>query len=146
MRETTEDEVITSTVYYTIELTEQSDTGAVEGEENSGKVMPIESVSVTMETVETIYSEDGLSFVDISATNGVLMMSVNVRNEETEEDTTYLYFVSGCSYDDVNGVYTVETSAGKTFTVKVNDSEGSKTVEITEVVQEEQEEDQELAA
>lgn len=146
MRETTEDEVITSTVYYTIELTEQSDTGAVEGEENSGKVMPIESVSVTMETVETIYSEDGLSFVDISAINGVLMMSVNVRNEENEEDTTYLYFVSGCSYDDVNGVYTVETSAGKTFTVKVNDSEGSKTVEITEVVQEEQEEDQELAA
>lgn len=146
VRETTEDEVITSTVYYTIELTEQSDTGAVEGEENSGKVMPIESVSVTMETVETIYSEDGLSFVDISATNGVLMMSVNVRNEENEEDTTYLYFVSGCSYDDVNCVYTVETSAGKTFTVKVNDSEGSKTVEITEVVQEEQEEDQELAA
>ena len=140
LREKTDDGKITSTTYYTIEITEKTDTGvgSDEEEKNPYILSLIDTVTVSCETVETIYSEDGLSFVDLSPTKGILLISNTVKDEETENETTYLYLITESVYDDVAGVYTVKNSAGKTFTVKISGEEGSKTAEITEVVEEEQ--------
>lgn len=145
LREKTDDGKITSTTYYTIEITEKTDTGvgSDEEEKNPYILSLIDTVTVSCETVETIYSEDGLSFVDLSPTKGILLISNTVKEEETENETTYLYLITESVYDDVAGVYTVKNSAGKTFTVKISGEEGSKTAEITEVVEEEQPEESE---
>lgn len=145
LREKTDDGKITSTTYYTIEITEKTDTGvgSDEEEKNPYILSLIDTVTVSCETVETIYSEDGLSFVDLSPTKGILLISNTVKDEETENETTYLYLITESVYDDVAGVYTVKNSAGKTFTVKISGEEGSKTAEITEVVEEEQPEESE---
>ena len=145
LREKTEDGKITSTTYYTIEITEKTDAGvgSDEEEKNPYILSLIDTVTVSCETVETIYSEDGKSFVDFSSTNGILLMSLTVKDEKTEKETTYLYLVTECKYDESNGVYTVVTSAQKTFKVKFSGEEGSKTAEITEVVEEEQPEESE---
>lgn len=145
LREKTDDGKITSTTYYTIEITEKTDTGvgSDEEEKNPYILSLIDTVTVSCETVETIYSEDGLSFVDLSPTKGILLISITVKEEETENETTYLYLITESVYDDVAGVYTVKNSAGKTFTVKISGEEGSKTAEITEVVEEEQPEESE---
>ena len=66
-----------------------------------------------------------------------------ITEKKTEKETTYLYLVTECKYDESNGVYIVVTSAQKTFTVKFSGEEGSKTAEITEVVEEEQPEESE---
>ena len=145
LREKTDDGKITSTTYYTIEITEKTDTGvgSDEEEKNPYILSLIDTVTVSCETVETIYSEDGLSFVDLSPTKGILLISNTVKDEETENETTYLYLITESVYDDVADVYTVKNSAGKTFTVKISGEEGSKTAEITEVVEEEQPEESE---
>lgn len=145
LREKTDDGKITSTTYYTIEITEKTDTGvgSDEEEKNPYILSLIDTVTVSCETVETIYSEDGLSFVDLSPTKGILLISITVKDEETENETTYLYLITESVYDDVAGVYKVKNSAGKTFTVKISGEEGSKTAEITEVVEEEQPEESE---
>lgn len=145
LREKTDDGKITSTTYYTIEITEKTDTGvgSDEEEKNPYILSLIDTVTVSCETVETIYSEDGLSFVDLSPTKGILLISITVKDEETENETTYLYLITESVYDDVADVYTVKNSAGKTFTVKISGEEGSKTAEITEVVEEEQPEESE---
>ena len=145
LREKTDDGKITSTTYYTIEITEKTDTGvgSDEEEKNPYILSLIDTVTVSCETVETIYSEDGLSFVDLSPTKGILLISNTVKDEETENETTYLYLITESVYDDVAGVYKVKNSAGKTFTVKISGEEGSKTAEITEVVEEEQPEESE---
>ena len=126
-------------------ITEKTDTGvgSDEEEKNPYILSLIDTVTVSCETVETIYSEDGLSFVDLSPTKGILLISNTVKDEETENETTYLYLITESVYDDVAGVYTVKNSAGKTFTVKISGEEGSKTAEITEVVEEEQPEESE---
>mgnify|MGYP000756779333 FL=1 len=92
LREKTEDGKITSTTYYTIEITEKTDAGvgSDEEEKNPYILSLIDTVTVSCETVETIYSEDGKSFVDFSSTNGILLMSLTVKDEKTEKETRIL--------------------------------------------------------
>lgn len=148
VREKTQEGKITGTTYYIIEFTEKAvDSGVAEGEAAVKNISLIESASVKMETIETIYTQDGLSYVDISATDGVLMMTIVEKDEGTGKETTHIYFITKSSYDVNTTTYTINTSANKTFTIKVNEAEGSKTVVITEVPQEDQpSQEQDLAA
>lgn len=92
-----------STTYYVITLEELSD-GIVDGEETKKKVLPYSSFNVTEEVVETKYTEDGTSFVDI-ASWGVTLISYEEK----------LYAVSKCTAT-ADG-YLVETSAGVKFEI-----------------------------
>ena len=101
-----DDGVITSTTYYMIELAEESD--SIGGEGNENKVNKYVSATVTSEVVSTYYSEDESSYVDVSATRGVLYMSIDGK----------VVFVNGCT-DNGNSTYSVEGSDGNTYTVKI---------------------------
>jgi hypothetical protein len=107
-----DDGIITATTYYMIELTEESD--AIGGEEDKEKVNKYVSATVTAETVNTYYNEDETSYVDVSATRGVVFMSIDGKIVLVNEST-----------DNGNSTYTVASSDGNTYTVKI---EGGKAV------------------
>ena len=98
----------TSTTYYVVTLEELTD-GTVEGEEaedkeTTKKILPFVSFAVTEEVIQTKYTSDGKSFVDI-ASWGVTLISY-------EED---VYAASKCTATE-NG-YLVETTAGVKFEI-----------------------------
>lgn len=118
-----EDDVITATEYYKIVFTEKD--GGTVGEETSTIVKLYESVEVSKESIQTLYTEDGKSFVDISEENGVMLLSLEKN----------MYVVVSSEYDEATQTYTVSTTSKK-YTVKVADGK----VVITEVVEEKTEE------
>ncbi|MBQ8291990.1 MAG: InlB B-repeat-containing protein [Clostridia bacterium] len=100
----------TTTTYYLLTLHELTD-GTVEDTEDTEntdkKVLPYDTFSVSEEVVQTKYTEDGKSFVDI-ASWGVALISY--------EDAKYA--VSKCTATE-NG-YFVETSVGVCFQITVS--------------------------
>ena len=115
---------IISTKYYYIAFTS---VGA--GEVGFDDINPYASMKVTVEDVETIYSADGKSYVDIGA-KGVLFIALS------DEDK---YFAEFCEFNAETNTYTVSYTALKfTFTVVVKEENGVKTVEITKNEPEEQ--------
>lgn len=124
---TIENDKIVATKYYKVVFTEMTiDAGEpAEGEEEKVIVAPYESVSISVEDVETLYADNGKDYVDINAQNSVTLMKVG--------DATYA--VSECTYDAETGLYTVVSGDGKKFTVKVNGSGDGKTVTITEITE-----------
>lgn len=118
-----ENDVITATEYYKVVFTEK-DSGTV-GEEESTIVAIYESVTVSKENIQTLYTEDGKSFVDISEKTGVMLLALE----------TNMYVAVSCEYDEATQTYTVSTTMSK-YTVQVVDGK----VVITEVIEEEPEE------
>ena len=123
VRERDENDVITATEYYKLILTEKDEGPA--GEEESTIVQIYQSVEVVKENIQTLYTEDGKCFVDISEKSGVMVLAL--------EDGTYVAVKS--EYDETTQTYTV-TTISKKYTVKVTEGK----VVITEVVEESEEE------
>ena len=131
VRDKAEDGVITSTKYYKLLLTESTSdsSGSIGGEEEETKVIPTyNKVEVTVETVKTVYTEDGKSFVDISETDGVMLYSVNGTANAIVESV----------YEEGTG-YTITLVDGKKYVVTVETVEGNEKVTITEVIESEEE-------
>ena len=127
VRSTNEDDVITATEYYKIIFTEK-DSGAV-GEVETNIVQIYQSVAVSKENIQTLYTEDGKSYVDISEENGVMLLALEKK----------MLVAVSCEYDETTQTYTVSTSAAK-YTVQVVEGK----VVITEVVEETEEETEEV--
>ena len=128
VREKTEEGVITATKYYKLLLTENT-SDSLEGEEET-KVVPLyNKVTVTVETVKTAYTEDGLSYVDVSETEGVMLCSIDGTQ----------YGVVESVYDAGTASYTVTLSNNKKYVVALTVVEGNEKVTITEVVESEEE-------
>ena len=134
VRTENEDGKYTSALYYKIALTAQEDSGSIE--EPTTDVVPLAAVTVTTESVTTLYAADGASYADIGDTSGVLLVSNGGR----------IYLIKTCNYEAATSTYTAVTSSGKTFTVKVTETEGVRSVEITEVVETEESEPEAAAA
>ena len=130
VREKTEDGVITSTKYYKLFFTEEGSdsSGSVGGEEEETKVIPTYSkVEITEETIKTVYTEDGKSFVDISETEGVTLYNANGTSNTIVESV----------YEEGTG-YTITLLNEKKYVVTVETVEGNEKVTITEVVETEE--------
>ena len=112
---TYENNKIVSTTYYKLDLT-VSGTGGVE-EDTAAPVYS--SLKVTAMAMETYYTEDGLSYVDVD-TAAHKIYYINKSGS--------VYVVTQCDFDEQTGVYTVKTNAGKTFEIKVE----NKNVNIIE--------------
>ncbi len=134
VRAENEDGKYASALYYKIALTAQEDSGSIE--EPTTDVVPLAAVTVTTESVTTLYAADGASYADIGDTSGVLLVSNGGR----------IYLIKTCAYEAATSTYTAVTSSGKTFTVKVTETEGVRSVEITEVVETEESEPEAAAA
>lgn len=131
LREKSEDGVITSTKYYKLLFTESTSdsSGSIGGEEEESKVIPIYSkVEVTVETIKTVYTEDGTSFVDIHETEGVTLYSANGTQNAIVESV----------YEEGTG-YTITLVNGTKYVVTVETVEGNEKVTITEVIESEEE-------
>ncbi|MBQ8658107.1 MAG: InlB B-repeat-containing protein [Clostridia bacterium] len=118
VRETDGNGKITGITYYQITLKE------LEGESVGGSSVPTyESATVTSETATKKYSKDGKLSVDIAAERDAVLMICLINKN---------YYATGSVYDAETSTYTVTTTEGKTFLVKVDAAEG--TVEISEKV------------
>jgi hypothetical protein len=103
-----EDGKILSTKYYQVKLVEEEPSDSVEGAENS-RVPFYASATVEEETVTTYYMENGVVYVDVSATRGVtyIAMADNV------------YVATASTYDEATKTYTVTVANGDTYTVEM---------------------------
>lgn len=119
-----EDGKITQTTYYLVSLVEDKADGSV-GEEEDKTVLPYGSAVVTSEEITVLYTADGNSFVDVSETKGVTLLSLDGS----------LYVITSSEYDEATATYTVETAGGNKYRIKV---EGENVV-ISEVVEEDTE-------
>ena len=133
VREKSEDGVITATKYYKLLLTEEGSdlSGSIGGEtEEETKVIPLYiKVEVKEQIVETLYTEDGASFVDIHEEEGITVYSANGTQNAIVESV----------YDEGTASYTITLASGKKYVVEVIEVEGNEKVTITEVVETEDE-------
>lgn len=123
---------ILSTIYYTISFKEV--TSEIVGGEDDDKIVPVyESVTVEEQTITTIYTEDGNSYVD-KTDSEIRLLCIDGRGR----------LVSECELDEATGVYTATVKTSATtyvkYTVEIKDGKAV----ITEIV-EEAEEEQEAA-
>ena len=123
-----EDGKITQTTYYLIELVEDKADGSV-GEEEDTTVTPYGSAFVTPEEITVVYTVDGKSFVDISETKGVTLLSIDGN----------LYVITSSEYDEATATYTVETASGNKYEIKVED----ENIVISEAAEEDTESSEE---
>ena len=79
-------------------------------EKTDGVLYPAKSMNLRVEPVETVYSEDGNSYVDISSTEGVKLLCIGGDK----------YYVISSEYDTEKEVYKVRTSEMQ-YTVKIVD-------------------------
>ena len=115
---TLDDGKITQTKYYKLTLVEVAEENPEENPDVT-IVPPYESVVVSVEEIITVYTEDEKSYVDINQSDTVTIFIL---------DKT-VHYVTECTYDEVSETYTVKTSSGKNFAIKVQDG----TAEITEI-------------
>lgn len=124
-RERGEDKKILSSKFYAISI----ENDIPEGVETVTVVPAVKSVAVEEWNVETIYSKDGKSLIDVATIDGekvVLLFSTD--GEKT------LYIASNCTYDEATNTYSF-TSGTKSFTAKVTDGD----LVITDVTPEQEE-------
>ncbi len=108
-------DLYTTATYYVISLVD-SESGSV-GKETD--IIPTyESVTVEEIAVKTVYTEDNKSFVDLDeAANTIKYLRLGDKN----------FVIQTCVYE--NGVYTVTSTGGKVFTVKVENGKAVITEE-----------------
>ena len=99
---------ITSTKYYYIKLTEAEEDDSVAGGVTT-EVRDYKSATVTEEDVTTYYMENGVVYVDVSATKGVTFIVM--------ADAAYV--VTESSYDEATKTYSGKLAGGGTFTVQM---------------------------
>lgn len=121
---------ITKTTLYKVELKEHNK-DIVGGEDNRSVIEYYEGATLSVKELKTYYNEDKTEFVDI--------------DEEAHEvviffrellGSYYVFYVDGCTYDEGTDTYTVDTTYGERYTIKVNEND---TVTITEIEDEEEE-------
>lgn len=127
------------TYYYQLTLIEKSsgslEEGAGTGEaapgettEEEDKPLPLyESATVTVIEATTARTADGKNCVDVLPENKILLVSLT--EEADGKETTNVLLVSTCDYNAETGVYTLTTSAERTFTVTI--TEGVATITET---------------
>ena len=109
---------ILSTTYYKIVLTDKTDETV--GEENDNIVPLYGTVTVTAENVDTYYTADGASYVDIRTDdNTVMLLTLG----------STVLAVTESSYDEGTQTYTVTAANESSYTVKITDG----VAEITEL-------------
>ena len=109
---------ILSTTYYKIVLTDKTDETV--GEENDNIVPLYGTVTVTAENVDTYYTADGASYVDIRTDdNTVMLLTLG----------STVLAVTESSYDEGTQTYTVTAANKSSYTVKITD----RVAEITEL-------------
>lgn len=109
---------ILSTTYYKIVLTDKTDETV--GEENDNIVPLYGTVTVTAENVDTYYTADGASYVDIRTDdNTVMLLTLG----------STVLAVTESSYDEGTQTYTVTAANESSYTVKITD----RVAEITEL-------------
>ncbi len=109
---------IASSTYYNVVLTEK-ESDAIEGEETG--VAVYESVSVTEESVTTVYSSDGKSYVDFDG-NEIKLIVIDGN----------AYLPSETSYDEASKTYTVKLSNNKVYTIRIGEDSIVSINEVTE--------------
>ena len=108
---------ILSTTYYKIVLTDKTDETV--GEENDNIVPLYGTVTVTAENVDTYYTADGASYVDIRTDdNTVMLLTLG----------STVLAVTESSYDEGTQTYTVTAANKSSYTVKITDGEAEITV------------------
>ena len=90
---------------------------------------PYGSAFVTPEEITVVYTVDGKSFVDISETKGVTLLSIDGN----------LYVITSSEYDEATATYTVETASGNKYEIKVED----ENIVISEAAEEDTESSEE---
>ena len=110
---------VTGATYYKVALTEET---VSTGDGEQTKIALFTGATVTMEVAETKHTADGLSYVDVGETSGVLLISLEGSS----------YVATKCSYDETTKTYTVETSSSKKFTVQVTETGSVTIAEVTE--------------
>lgn len=133
VRTENEDGTYASACYYKISLIAPEDGGTVE--EPTVSAVPFASFTVTTENVATVYSDDGKFLADIDESFGITLIAVVSKGK-----IQGAYVIKTCTYDEATSTYTAVTSYGKTFTVKITESEAGKSVEIAEVLESEESE------
>lgn len=111
---------ITSSVFYKIPMTEKEISGGLD----ENLVKPYEDVSLEVITnVETIYSEDGKSYVDIL---GEEVLSFRIGNSD--------YVVSESAYDSEADSYTATLYSGAQYKITIETVEGGAKVATIEPI------------
>ncbi len=119
----TEGNKIKSTVYYKLTFTDKVSEGSGEDEETAG-VPLYDKVKVEEIKVKTLYTADGVSYIDIL--------------DEEDGAAQYMYYgeerhlIVKSSYDESNKTYTVTTASGRVFTVTVGDNDVITVSEVKE--------------
>ena len=111
-----DDENITSTTYYKLDLVLKDSESLAED-----VVVPVDSVTVTELEAHTYYTEDKESYVDVLDSKIVLVSVDGVKS-----------LVSECTYNTETGEYKVTLTSLKEYTVKIEDG----VMTITEVQEE----------
>ena len=134
VREETEDGSqgkITSSKFYV--LTVEND--VEENVETSSVVPAVKSISMEIWNVETIYSADGKSFIDVTTISETTEEGTTTEKKVVLlfaiDDSGTIYIASECEYNEETKTYTYSSGTRK-FSAKVTEEGGSKTVEITE--------------
>ena len=99
---------VISTKYYQLTLEEENPEDYV-GDEDKSRVPFYVAATITEESVDTYYMENGVVYVDISATRGVTYVVMS--------DTVYVAKES--TYDEESKTYTVKMTDGSTYLVKM---------------------------
>ncbi len=115
----TEEEHITSTTYYYINLEEKLLTDV--DDPHTGRVPPYEGASVTSETMRTLYSKEGDAYADINSEGEIVLFIIGRT----------VYLVDTCTYDEGTKTYDLTTTGGRHYHVTEGD-EGLTFEEITE--------------
>lgn len=124
VRDKDENGVITATRYYKLTFKE-AHSGELEEEESV--IIPLyETAEVVSLSVQTLYTEDGESYVDICEDTDIMVFSV--------KDS--LYVVAEQTYDEATKTYTVKTGSEEEYKITIN---GDKVV-IEKVAEEKTEE------
>ena len=120
VRETDPDtKKIISSVFYKIPMTEKEIGSGI----NDKLVKPYASVSLeVIKNVETVYSEDGKSYVDIL---GDEVLSFRIGRTD--------YIVSESAYDATTGIYTATMYSGAQYKITIETVDGGKVAKIEPV-------------
>ena len=109
---------VESVEYYVTTYAEES-IDAGDGEKT--KVALYTGATVSKLVANRYETSDGISYVDIETTGGVVMLVI--------EATPYI--VNDCTYDEATKTYTVNASSGKKFTVQVAETGSVIITDIT---------------
>lgn len=106
---TKENDLITSTKYYKLDLVTKDDSAL---EEESKVVIPYESLKVTELDAKTYYNMEKNSYFDI-VDNQITIIYLN----------KYGYLVKECNYDETTNSYTITLSSGTQYVITIDENQ-----------------------